>query len=95
MFGGALQPMHLVLILVIVLIIFGPGKLPDVGSAVGRTIREFKHSAAEPEEATPEEEAKAVSAPTASPPASKVCESCKTENPPDSSFCRHCGAALS
>jgi len=44
MFSGALQPLHLVLILIVVLIIFGPGKLPDVGKAVGKTIREFKHS---------------------------------------------------
>lgn len=44
MFSGALQPLHLVLILVVVLIIFGPGKLPDVGKAVGKTIREFKRS---------------------------------------------------
>lgn len=44
MFSGALQPLHLVLILVVVLILFGPGKLPDVGKAVGKTIREFKRS---------------------------------------------------
>lgn len=44
MFSGAFQPMHLVLILIVVLIIFGPGKLPDVGKAVGKTIREFKRS---------------------------------------------------
>jgi sec-independent protein translocase protein TatA len=28
----------------VVLILFGPGKLPDVGKAVGKTIREFKRS---------------------------------------------------
>jgi sec-independent protein translocase protein TatA len=44
MFSGAFQPMHLLLILIVVLIIFGPGKLPDVGKAVGKTIREFKRS---------------------------------------------------
>lgn len=44
MFSGAFQPLHLVLILVVVLILFGPGKLPDVGKAVGKTIREFKRS---------------------------------------------------
>lgn len=44
MFSGAFQPLHLVLILIVVLIIFGPGKLPDVGKAVGKTIREFKRS---------------------------------------------------
>lgn len=44
MFSGAFQPLHLILILVVVLIIFGPGKLPDVGKAIGKTIREFKRS---------------------------------------------------
>jgi sec-independent protein translocase protein TatA len=33
---------ELILILVAVLLVFGPGKLPDVGQALGRGIREFK-----------------------------------------------------
>ena len=33
---------ELVLILVLALIIFGPGKLPEVGLAVGKSIKEFK-----------------------------------------------------
>ena len=37
-----LGPMELALILLVVLIVFGPGKLPKVGEAVGRTIREFR-----------------------------------------------------
>src|SRR2546425_2866007 len=36
------QPMHLFFILLIVLIIFGPGKLPDLGRGLGKGIREFK-----------------------------------------------------
>jgi len=32
----------LILILVIVLIIFGPSKLPEIGRAFGRTLKEFK-----------------------------------------------------
>ncbi len=44
MFEGVLQPTHLVLILVIVLIIFGPGKLPGVGRAIGQSIRELRES---------------------------------------------------
>jgi sec-independent protein translocase protein TatA len=48
---GLLQPMHLLLILLIVLMIFGAGKLPEVGSALGRGIKEFKKSTAdEPEQ---------------------------------------------
>lgn len=42
MFGGLLQPGHLVLILIIVLVLVGPGKLPDVAKGVGKSIREFK-----------------------------------------------------
>lgn len=50
MFGsGFLQPTHLILILIVVLIIFGPGKLPDVGKAIGKSIREFKSATKEEE----------------------------------------------
>ena len=35
----------LILILLIVLILFGPRKLPEVGAAVGKTLAEFKRSA--------------------------------------------------
>jgi len=39
---GALQPAHLIVILVIVLLIFGPGKLPELGKAMGDGLRELK-----------------------------------------------------
>jgi len=39
---GLLSPTHLIFILLIVLIIFGPGKLPDLGRGLGKGIREFK-----------------------------------------------------
>lgn len=42
MFEGLFQPMHLIIILAIALIIFGPGKLPELGKGVGKGIREFK-----------------------------------------------------
>lgn len=38
---------ELLIILVLALIIFGPGRLPEVGSALGRTIREFRRSSNE------------------------------------------------
>jgi len=41
---GLFQPMHLVFIMVIVLIIFGPGKLPELGKGLGKGIREFKEA---------------------------------------------------
>jgi sec-independent protein translocase protein TatA len=39
---GLFRPMHLLLILFIVLIIFGPGKLPEIGEGLGKSIRSFK-----------------------------------------------------
>lgn len=45
----------LILILVLALIIFGPKKLPEIGRAVGQTLREFKKSARELTSDTPEE----------------------------------------
>lgn len=35
---------ELILILVIALVVFGPGKLPEVGKAVGRGIQEFRRA---------------------------------------------------
>jgi sec-independent protein translocase protein TatA len=43
-------PWELILLLVIVLIIFGPGKLPDIGNAIGRGIREFRKASNDIEE---------------------------------------------
>lgn len=50
---------ELVLILVIALVIFGPGKLPDIGKAIGKSIREFR-SASNSEDKTKTIDAKEV-----------------------------------
>lgn len=42
MFG--LTPVHLIIILVVVLLVVGPGKLPEVGAALGKSIREFRNA---------------------------------------------------
>ena len=42
MFEGLLQPMHLLLILIIALVVFGPKKLPEIGKGLGEAIRGFK-----------------------------------------------------
>lgn len=44
---GILQPTHLILILIIALIIFGPGKLPDAGKAFGEMINNFRQASHE------------------------------------------------
>ena len=47
MLRGLLQPMHLLVLLGIVLIIFGPGKLPELGSSIGKALRGFKKAVEE------------------------------------------------
>ncbi len=44
MFGG-IGPTEIIIVLVIVLVIFGAGKLPEIGSALGKGIRGFKDAA--------------------------------------------------
>ena len=43
-------PVELVIILVIALLVIGPGKLPDVGAALGKSIREFRKAATDVQE---------------------------------------------
>lgn len=84
---GALQPMHLALILVIVLIVFGPGKLTEVFGQLGRGVREFRDASDHPtgEGAGP---TKALST------SARACASCGVAAASDASFCTACGRQL-
>ena len=42
MFEGIMQPMHLLVILIVALLFFGPGKLAELGKGLGTGIRQFK-----------------------------------------------------
>ena len=44
-------PLELVIILVIALLVLGPGKLPDVGAALGKSIKEFRKASSDVQEA--------------------------------------------
>jgi sec-independent protein translocase protein TatA len=52
-------PWHLLIILLIILVIFGPSKLGDIGGALGKGIKDFKRAMNEPEEANKPAAAKA------------------------------------
>ena len=43
-FAHGVGPIELVIILVIVMIVFGVGRLPEIGGAMGRAIKEFRSS---------------------------------------------------
>jgi sec-independent protein translocase protein TatA len=96
-FVGALEPPHLILILVIVLVIFGPGKLPQLGKSLGDGIREFKKSVDNPAEPTAETSspAPADAAPQQQLVAGTVrCGNCGLAAPVDTKFCSGCGTTL-
>ena len=57
MFGIGMP--ELIIILIIILIIFGAGKLPEIGSGIGKGIRNFKKATTDkPEEISYDEEDK-------------------------------------
>ncbi len=85
-----LGPPELLLILAVVVIIFGVGKLPEVGGALGKSIREFR-------KASNDAEAKPEQVPPAPTPQLQVdifCTGCGRSNPGDARFCAGCGAQL-
>lgn len=43
MFDGLLQPMHLLVLLIIAMFVFGPKRLPELGKAMGDGIRSFRN----------------------------------------------------
>ena len=59
---GLFQPMHLLVIFLIALIIFGPKKLPELGKGIGESFRALKDSMKD----KPEEPAATASAPAPS-----------------------------
>jgi TatA/E family protein of Tat protein translocase len=58
-------PVELIIILVIALLILGPGRLPDVGSALGKSIREFRKAATDVQDAAKVDATPATTAPAA------------------------------
>jgi sec-independent protein translocase protein TatA len=75
---------ELLVILVIVIVIFGANRLPQLGQGIGSAIKNFKNSLADPD----------APVSSASSPQVAACKSCGTTNPADSSFCRKCGGKL-
>ena len=65
-------PLELIIVLVIALLVLGPGKLPEVGSALGKSIREFRKAASDIEESVRVEATPAPAQPQPPAPAAPV-----------------------
>jgi len=92
---GALQPGHLIVILVIVLLIFGPGKLADLGKAAGESLRELKKGASGEDKSSQPAATATITPISAAPTASaRACANCRAMVAAADKFCGHCGAAV-
>jgi sec-independent protein translocase protein TatA len=102
----ALGPWELIIVLLIVVVIFGAGRLAEIGGALGKSVKEFRSATKSPEEEAAEAASNAkpvatVSTTTVSaPPAAattttdNTCPSCATVNPTGQVFCGQCGTRL-
>jgi len=88
-----LQPTHLIIIAVVALIIFGPSRLPEIGRAVGKTLREFNAATKEATQSFSD-----VVQPTPVPPGTAdsspnlvTCKSCGKSIQAGKKFCPECG----
>lgn len=96
-------PMELIIILIVVLVIFGPKNLPKIGSALGKTVKNVREGMEGDEEtkaepAASDDEAVEVVADDddADAPAddAKFCGNCGAKNPAGNAFCSKCGEKL-
>ena len=87
---GPIGPFEMIAILVIVVIIFGVGRLPEVGGAVGKSIREFRKASKEPD---PDESVPSNGAdtPVAAQTAQPTCTKCGAQINEAVKFCAECG----
>ncbi len=97
MIEGLFQPIHLVLILAIIMIVFGAGKLPEMGGAVGRGIREFRKEVQDATGSDPEPARTGTITSTAvaeKSPSFAFCTSCGERMPASARFCPSCGSSV-
>ncbi len=108
MFG--LQPWHLIVIVIVALVIFGPSRLPEIGRGLGKALNEFRKGTKEMTEGfrdevtrpnvdqpvSPAMPAAQMTAPQSQPAAEggNFCVQCGAQNPVGARFCNKCGAQL-
>ncbi len=71
---GAIEPWHLIVVLVVALLVLGPRRLPEVGKSLGDTIREFRKATSETRESVSEAVPAAAAAAPAVPAAFPAAE---------------------
>lgn len=77
------NPVHLIVLLAVVLVVFGAGKLATVGGALGKSVKDFKRVAAEGDEPS-----------AAASTSITECQRCHAPLVAGAGYCTRCGAAV-
>jgi len=94
---GPLGVPELLIIAFIVILVFGVGRLPEVGGALGKGIREFRKSTKDDEEKPADAVAQSSAEPDGGAAAAAdaiFCSECGGRNARGAKFCAHCGKAI-
>jgi len=93
----AIQPIHIVLIILVAFLIFGASRLPEIGRSLGKGISEFRKGTKEAAEGFKEEVSKPINAPAAVEPAASpvpfraASPATASSGKPTGNFCIQCG----
>jgi sec-independent protein translocase protein TatA len=92
-----LQPIHLVMIAIVALLIFGPARLPEIGRGIGKAITEFRRGAKEMGGSFMEEVNQPVDLPgqSVASQANVAAAPASTSSVEQGHFCIHCGKSNS
>ncbi|MGD0878096.1 MAG: twin-arginine translocase TatA/TatE family subunit [Anaerolineales bacterium] len=99
-----IQPIHIVIIILVALLVFGPKRLPEIGRTVGKMLNEFRNGTREVTDSLRAEVNGSVNPVKTNPPAASIPtvpasgQSFTIQPPsiapaPAGKFCIHCGAA--
>jgi sec-independent protein translocase protein TatA len=98
MYPGLFSPWHIAILVLVILLVFGPKRLPEMGRSLGRGMREFKDSisgsADDQDAALPADTATPISAAPGTVEGATPCHACGGEVASDAQFCSACGAAV-
>jgi sec-independent protein translocase protein TatA len=93
-----LQPIHLIVVAIVALLIFGPARLPEIGRGVGKAITEFRRGAKEMGGSFMEEVNQPIETPSQPPAPAQaapfvplVKPTSAADQPAESIQCMHCG----
>ena len=93
-----LQPIHIIVVAVVALLIFGPSRLPEIGRGLGKALNEFRRGTKEMtegfrEEITQKDPPQVTPQMPVQPPVQAISQTSSATPLEANNFCVHCGSA--